>query len=414
MHHILTKLPRVFRTFAILLTGLLLFAANPVRALSSDQSSVFNSGVLFFDTSAGANASCGTGSSSLSGSDNEEKAWNYFKSKTINGTQFTDIQTAAIIGNLMLESHLDPTVMEIGGDSENPGDADPKGWGIAQWTPGSKITGIAQNLNITGPIYQLSTQLDIVWAEMTGTAPTGYQNVAGDLQKQTDLTSAVTFFQQKFESGTNFDGRFAAAQQALSKYGGGATPAATGDSSSSGCSATGSVNCTSATGNAKILCEAEAYNGIYYRWGGGHEAYSTFVAACPDPSNPPNNQPTGSPPDPSDGGLSGNPSPCATDCSGLVDIATQAAFGTNLHGEAVGGLETDPNWKSVPITTVQPGDIVVRTTEHVEIVDHYDPASKVLYTFGSHETGTKTSKVSSSLSDWTGAYRYIGPGSSGG
>ena len=185
-------------------------------------------------------------------------------------------------------------------------------------------------------------------------------------------------------------------------------------SATSTCASSLSIaDCKSVVGDAKILCAAQPYAGIYYEYGGGHESYSAFIAGCPDPSNPPNNQPNGGPINGDLAGLSGNPSPCATDCSGLVSIAVDAAFGQNFSW-TVSTLETDTaNWKQIDEGNVQPGDVVVIGSDHVEIVDHYDAATGVLYTFGSHETGTQTGVVSSTLSNWTGAYRYIGPGSGG-
>lgn len=174
-------------------------------------------------------------------------------------------------------------------------------------------------------------------------------------------------------------------------------------------------DCGSASGDGAILACAQPYAGIYYEWGGGHDylikkgGITAFEHACPDPSNPPNNRATGGPV--IDGGQSGNPSPCATDCSGLVSIAVDLAFQQNFNWD-VASLQSDTkDWKKISINSIQGGDVVTIGSEHVEIVDHYDSTSKVLYTFGSHSTGTKTGEAQSSLSLWTGgAYRYIGPG----
>lgn len=175
-----------------------------------------------------------------------------------------------------------------------------------------------------------------------------------------------------------------------------------------------SPDCTSstATGDAKLLCEAEQFNGVYYEWGGGHNGIKAFQAACPDPTNPPNNQPHGGPVNGDPAGLSGNPSPCAVDCSGLVSIAASEAFGQNFSW-SVSTLESDSaDWQSININSVQPGDVVVVGTDHVAIVDHYDQSSDTLYTFEAHETGDKTGPFSyPHFGNFTGAYRYIGPGS---
>jgi hypothetical protein len=174
---------------------------------------------------------------------------------------------------------------------------------------------------------------------------------------------------------------------------------------SSSCGATTSsatASCGSATGNAVILCEAEQYNGIYYFSGGGH-GYNNFIKQCPASVL------SGA----ASSSTSASPGPCATDCSGLVSVAVDGAFGQTFSWD-VGGIETaTADWKPISITSVQPGDVVtVGSDTHVEIVDHYDSSSGTLYTFGSHAPGQTTGKVSSTTSYWTGAYRYIGPGSS--
>jgi len=164
------------------------------------------------------------------------------------------------------------------------------------------------------------------------------------------------------------------------------------------------TDCSTATGDAKILCVAEQYNGIYYLGGGGHD-YATFEQGCPSSvlASAASNS------------TAADPGPCATDCSGLVSVAVDGAFNQNFSWD-VGGIETSPDWQAESITSVQPGDVVtVGSDTHVEIVDHYDSASGTLYTFGSHQTGQQTSQVSSVPAStpppWNGAYRYIGPGS---
>jgi LysM repeat protein len=174
------------------------------------------------------------------------------------------------------------------------------------------------------------------------------------------------------------------------------------------------TDCDNPQGDTEILCAAEDNNGIYYEYGGGHESLQQYEANCPDPSNPADNQATGGPS--LDGGQSGNPSPCATDCSALVELATARAFNVNIGQGDVAGIEDDStDWEPVSVSaTLQPGDIVVVGTDHVEIVDHFDPITQTLYTFGSHYTGIATGVTTSPLSYWTGAYQYIGPENSSG
>lgn len=178
-----------------------------------------------------------------------------------------------------------------------------------------------------------------------------------------------------------------------------------GAGSNGGCVGS-SGNCDS--GNAKILCEAKKYMGIYYYYGGGHQGYSAFKNACKDPSNPPNNRPHGRA---DSNGNSGNPSPCALDCSGLVSVAVSNAFNINYMSTVNGGVMEDPGggykWKSISVSSAEAGDIVTRTA-HVEVVDHVGGGK--VYTVGTRETGTKASAETNPKSSWTKAYRLTGPG----
>ena len=160
------------------------------------------------------------------------------------------------------------------------------------------------------------------------------------------------------------------------------------------------------TGNAAILCAAEEYNNIYYFWGGGHESYSAFRSACPLSSLS----------SAADTSTASNPGPCATDCSGLVSVALNQAFNTSTYSMTVSGAGVMEGsgaqyWQKLPsIYDATTGDIVTLADGqgHVEIVDHI--SGSMIYTFGSHETGSKTSEISSPVSYWTGgAYRWVGP-----
>jgi len=201
----------------------------------------------------------------------------------------------------------------------------------------------------------------------------------------------------------------------LIKLSSGASPTNSPDTTGSpatqnGCAGGSGGSCAAAggatTGDAAILCEAQKYDGIYYKFGGGHSAYTTFRQGCPVASV------SGA----AAASTAGSPGPCATDCSGLVTVAVNAAFGqkyawtsSNSDGRMIGaGAES---WRSITISQAQPGDIVTRsaTGAHVEIVDHVD-GSKI-YTFGSHRTGTKTGLITTPLTYWSAAWHWTGSGS---
>jgi hypothetical protein len=240
---------RVHFKRAIIVVLCLVSAVTPttVSALTNAQKNLLNSGVHYFDIagtdcSTGGDSATATSAVNLTGKDNVQKAYNFFKNNGL-----SDIQAAAVVGNFMQESSLNPTIREIGGNSNDPSSADPKGYGIAQWTPGSRLPGIAKANNVSGPIYELGTQLSIVIAEMHGTAPTSYKDVYSGLKKIDNLAQAVEFFRANYEAGT-MGKRQEFAQGVLKDFGGTAGGsgggAVVGIDAPSGCTSTGAVNCS--------------------------------------------------------------------------------------------------------------------------------------------------------------------------
>lgn len=174
------------------------------------------------------------GNASLVGSNNVEKTFNFFKSQGL-----TDIQAAAIIGNLSQESspEIEPMLIEGGRKSKDPRDAGGGGYGIVQWTPGAKVLDVAKNYNIKGPIHELETQLQIVIAEMKGTSPPGHKNIMKDFKKINNLEEAVVFFQDKYEAPgiPHTSNRINFAKEALQKYGSGDVASSGATTDTAGC-----------------------------------------------------------------------------------------------------------------------------------------------------------------------------------
>jgi hypothetical protein len=169
----------------------------------------------------------------------------------------------------------------------------------------------------------------------------------------------------------------------------------------------GTVNCASSTGSQKILCAAERYGGIWYQFGGGHEPVDTYRKQCPDPTKPPNNQPHGAI---GGDGSDGNPSPCAVDCSSLVSLAVDDAFGQKFMWNVADIVSGNPNWKRVSLSQAQPGDVATISSEHVEIFVRYDAKKDKVYTFGAHQTGTQTGGSSAGSGYYDSFWHYVGPG----
>ena len=138
-------------------------------------------------------------------------AYNYFVNKGL-----TKAQSAAIVGNLIQESSVDPTAKQYGGGP---------GRGIAQWSVGGRwdhdgsdnMTWYANKHGLNK--WSLQAQLDFVWYELQTFSGYGL----GKLKASSNLSSATVIFQDDFEGCGQCDQsqRIQYAQQILAEYGGG-------------------------------------------------------------------------------------------------------------------------------------------------------------------------------------------------
>ncbi|HET7060349.1 MAG TPA: phage tail tip lysozyme [Candidatus Saccharimonadales bacterium] len=368
--------------------------APVASALSADQKKLFQEGINYYDASTcatdGNGCACSSGSTVLTGQDNEEKTWNYFKGKGL-----SDQQVAGIMGNLEQESHFDPEIMQIGGRSKNPADAGSEGWGLIQWSPGAKVIDLAKQAGVTGPIYELATQLDLLWQHMHNNPVVTQPFDFNHFKAITDVDEATGYFRSQIEGGTDPGGiRESNAHTILSKYGGtNGGPQVSADGS---CVSTGSPDCQTATGTAKILCEAKKYDTVSYEESvrGGHQGAAEWHKSCPTigPS-------------------------CVLDCSGLVNIAVYDAFGVDLRENTFSEATDSKYWKHISFDQLQPGDLIQPAEyfpNHVEIVDHID--SNKIYSFGAHSSDhPQPDQVGEESTPWIQSsgdlyLHYVGPG----
>lgn len=201
------KAPRLKRIFWLILGVLFVFSSLSGQGLAQqisncDKAHIYKD-TVWYDPCNDTSSSCEC--TSLVGSDREEQTWNFFKANGL-----SDEQVAGVMGNILQESHFDPEIMQIGGDSKDPYDAGSLGWGIVQWSgnagprsTGDKVTAIYRQTGVTGPVYELCTQLDMVWAEMNGVSPTGVKNMVQGLKQISDPAEAARYFNTNFEGGTD-------------------------------------------------------------------------------------------------------------------------------------------------------------------------------------------------------------------
>lgn len=200
------------------------FAADP----TPEPQFYIDNDIIFYDANASDNT-CADGLTSVSianlkGKNNLEKVFNYMKGKGL-----SDIQAAGVVGNVAEESGGDPTIIQGGGHTKDPSGIT-AGWGLIQWTPGTKVIAAAKGAGVTTPIYELASQLDILWGHMNNKPPitTGKFTVK-EYKKITDLSKAVEYFEENIEAAgePRMLDRIASAKLALGNFGTGESSAAT-------------------------------------------------------------------------------------------------------------------------------------------------------------------------------------------
>jgi lysophospholipase L1-like esterase len=166
------------------------------------------------------NSNCSCTTTSLSGSNNIEKVFNFFT-----GVKKTSPEIAAgIIGNMIHESGVEPMRLQnefdrLVSSSEAISIAVPGsnlGWGLVQWTPGTKIIQTASNAGI--PFTEIDTvefQLDFLWGQLKGESWPGNPNnessekSAGDkiLASATVEEAAINFgrYYERFADSSNLN-----------------------------------------------------------------------------------------------------------------------------------------------------------------------------------------------------------------
>jgi hypothetical protein len=150
----------------------------------------------------------------ISGSDNIEKAFNYFLQKGL-----ADFQSAGIIGNLMAESNVDPTAQQDGSNRSVPKNG--VGFGIAQWTYTDRQGPLVDYADsLSQPVNTLPVQLGYLWKELTGP----YASVLKDLKSSKTVEQATGIILNDFEAPAertqNMITRTKFARDVLSRYGG--------------------------------------------------------------------------------------------------------------------------------------------------------------------------------------------------
>lgn len=189
-----------------------------------------------------------SGTTTLQGTDNIQKAFNYFVSKGLSAAQ-----SAGIVGNLMQESGVNPNAVQPNG----------VGHGIAQWSAGDRWDGnqtdSVKSFAATkgGNMLDLAIQLDFMWYEMSQVSPWNQSLPA--LRATSTPQDAAIAFEKTYERSADQPGspgwqnRIKFANQVMTQYGGGTTP-----SGSTSCA----VQCTSGTSTATSDLSSTRQNAV--------------------------------------------------------------------------------------------------------------------------------------------------------
>lgn len=212
--------------------GLLADGLHPTTQGSSLLASLVTSNLSSAAATGSIGTSCCSTSTTLAGSDNQQKAFNYFISKGL-----TPQQSAGMVGNMMGESGtgINPKAQQDGSNTPYPKPG--VGFGIVQWTVVSrqtKLTAFAAQANL--PVTDFGLQLDFAWHEVS----TGFGSFLKDLKGTTTVHDATLLTLQVYEiagdtsaGGPNDIKRTGYANSVLTLYG--ASASATGATVSSGC-----------------------------------------------------------------------------------------------------------------------------------------------------------------------------------
>jgi hypothetical protein len=174
-----------------------------------------NSNCVCFDPESGE-------TTTLDGNNNIEMVFNFFVSKGLK-----DFQAAGVIGNMKHESGVEPQRAEgvydrkVTAEEFISGVGGP-GWGIVQWTPGSKFINPSKSSG-KDP-NKLEVQLDFLWDQLNNKTSSPEGSAGESLKKTGNVSDATTVFQNEYERPLNktatISQRIAAAKTVLKTYSG--------------------------------------------------------------------------------------------------------------------------------------------------------------------------------------------------
>jgi hypothetical protein len=200
------------RIIAVLILAVVLTneLVSPVKAQTLDEPFYSGNDILFYDPRCDESSARGV-ALELNGKDNIEKVMKFLIAPE---QGLTIAQAAGVVGNLMAESRLDPSIIQ-GGKKADPNytPVNGVGFGIAQWTFTGRQKPLIEFMKPYGDITSLDGQVGFMWSELTGV----YADALRDLKVQDDYLDATISFHKHYEKSADSAARVAETRGGFAK-----------------------------------------------------------------------------------------------------------------------------------------------------------------------------------------------------
>lgn len=201
---------KLFITSILCTIAALSLQASIAFALPDSQTRLFRLEIYYFDhdiidaDSGGTAPAPGEGTGPLAGCDNAEMIWNYLLGATVQGRALEAHHVAGILGNIQAESGFEPARNQgtpPGTITTTPGSA---GYGLVQWTPGTKIMPAFNRLrNTFDPPAEhpghMEFQLTLLLEQLNGQSEIQEGAAGRHLMSQTTVDGAARSFMVRYE-----------------------------------------------------------------------------------------------------------------------------------------------------------------------------------------------------------------------
>lgn len=181
----------------VIISNQLCNVASADISANYDENFYAGNDIVFYDPRCATDTA--KGSLTLAGKDNLEKILNFLMRQGL-----TLAQASGIIGNFMVESGLNPAIIQ--GGATAPDDYQPvsgTGFGLAQWTSGGRQQGLVSYTKGMGlKITDLGGQLGFFWQELSGS----YASTLSSLKAVDDPVQAAVVFHNGYEGSADSAG----------------------------------------------------------------------------------------------------------------------------------------------------------------------------------------------------------------